>query len=451
MKQNKGTRRGHKTKILDRDLIADIVIGICRTAPTHLGSQALVAAKERIDFAEKQALIPAVFDKRILEKSILEKKCGLCEGDLDKESLETVKGFLEFTESQEVSARAVAARTEIELDLLSLENEMKEYRDSINDLASRLGTVQTDKLEIGYVIGAAVEARDVALENVRLAEMKLNEFLEQAAEIDHDRIETAAAQVEVAILNIVDLNNQINDLTHQIEVKTLKRNEEEANYRAMQGGNEQANLILSAREVIKTVADFFTDIKNGLIDHGRIDLERALNKNYSKVIQKDYYLAVDEAFRYQATEGDKDGAVAPLSQSENTLALTSFAGALAQVAPSLLGETDEQIWSLTGEIETVAAFPMVIDAPVGVLDDEYEKDFVTGLPELLPQVVVPLSYKNIDNWEIISNKIGKSYIVERRGPRINSESTVRWDDQDWPYRTPDPNLSRDEAVIHQTR
>ena len=69
---------------------------------------------------------------------------------------------------------------------------MKEYRDSINDLASRLGTVQTDKLEIGYVIGAAVEARDVALENVRLAEMKLNEFLEQAAEIDHDRIETAA-------------------------------------------------------------------------------------------------------------------------------------------------------------------------------------------------------------------------------------------------------------------
>ena len=46
--------------------------------------------------------------------------------------------------------------------------------------------------------------------------------------------------------------------------------------------------------------------------------------------------------------------MAPLSQSENTLALTSFAGALAQVAPSLLGETDEQIWSLTGEIETVA-------------------------------------------------------------------------------------------------
>ena len=166
------------------------------------------------------------------------------------------------------------------------------------------------------------------------------------------------------------------------------------------------------------------------------------------MIQKNFKLNVNEDFHISAVHAE-DNSPAVLSQSEKVLSLASYVGALAKIAPTYKQATAQELWGTVGNIDSTndSAFPMVIDAPLGVLGTEYEKSFIDALPNLLPQIIIPVTAKNTKNWLGIKESIGAVYVVPKRGSAIRENTFIEWDGGEYPYLIKDENVHKDQAKV----
>ena len=179
----------------------------------------------------------------------------------------------------------------------------------------------------------------------------------------------------------------------------------------------------------------------GLEEFGRADFEKAINETYSDLIAKPFKIKVDSDFSIRVLLTDT-GHTMPLSQSEKVLLLIAFLGAIARLAPHYeeIARQSQQL-TMTGSVETSkrTGFPVVLDAPTSPLDEEYEKDVVDALPNLLPQIIVPVSAKSVAVWERIAAKVGKVYVMELTS-NTTSDRKVKWNGKDHIYSVNDKDV-----------
>ena len=118
-------------------------------------------------------------------------------------------------------------------------------------------------------------------------------------------------------------------------------------------------------------------------------------------------------------------------------------GAIARLAPHYehIARLSQQ-FQLTGGVSTSrkSGFPVVLDAPTSPFDGEYEDEVVAALPNLLPQVIVPVSAKSVEVWERIEPRIGRAYVMELTSSKTTNR-TVRWKGKDHTYSVEDANVS----------
>ena len=67
----------------------------------------------------------------------------------------------------------------------------------------------------------------------------------------------------------------------------------------------------------------------------------------------------------------------------------------------------------------------MIDAPTSALDDEYESELIENIHELGHQVIIPVSGKNVEKWESVIEKVGKTYIMHLEGQET-TDRKIRW-------------------------
>ena len=73
------------------------------------------------------------------------------------------------------------------------------------------------------------------------------------------------------------------------------------------------------------------------------------------------------------------------------------------------------------------------------MDEEYEIDVVDALPNLLPQIIVPVSAKSVAVWERIAAKVGKTYVMELTS-NTTSDRKVSWNGKDHIYSVCDEQI-----------
>jgi hypothetical protein len=166
------------------------------------------------------------------------------------------------------------------------------------------------------------------------------------------------------------------------------------------------------------------------------------------LVRKSYELRVDKNFCISVLDEGTDQGTAP-SQSEYVLLLIAFLGAIARLAPQYQKIASEKAQlKKVGEVTTSAeeGFPVVIDAPTSALDEEYEKEVIKALPQLLPQIVVTVSAKSVERWEAINAKVGRVYIMELTS-KGQSDRTVRWGGKDRAYSRSDDTMTARTKIV----
>ena len=212
-------------------------------------------------------------------------------------------------------------------------------------------------------------------------------------------------------------------------------------YKEKSGKSDDHKQKSTAIEILQQAQSYFEAASQGLEEFGRADFEKAINETYADLIAKPFTIRVETDFSIRVLLSGT-GETMPLSQSEKVLLLIAFLGAIARLAPHYeeIAKQREQ-FTATGSVETSkrTGFPVVLDAPTSPLDEQYEIDVVDALPNLLPQIIVPVSAKSVTVWERISDKIGKAYVMELTSS-TTSDRKVTWNGKDHIYSICDEQI-----------
>jgi DNA sulfur modification protein DndD len=427
-----------------------LYVDLSRSSHLHLAQFAIEAAIRRLDLAEAAGLMPPRIHESVLEKTLELNHCTLCRTPLSPEMRERVEMLRSRVGDARIAVRGLEARTMLKQFLEKKDAESDRLREEIEKLA-RLLEIEPPPTGAAVKILAAVvrSCIEVSESLFRKAKMDVENFEKS---ID-DRPADGKSPVEIAInaQNRVDLISQEFD---EIDGRVLeaKRNRDAAfnDYKQKSGKSDDHKQKTMAIEILQHAKAYFDAARQGLEDFGREDFEKAINETYTDLIAKPYVIKVDTDFSIRVQLAN-NGETVPLSQSEKVLLLIAFLGAIARLAPHYeeIAKHSQQL-AMTGNVETSkrTGFPVVLDAPTSPLDEEYEKDVVDALPNLLPQIIVPVSAKSVEVWERIAAKIGKAYVMELTS-NTTSNRNVKWGGKDHVYSVNDPDVSPARTRITQ--
>ena len=231
----------------------------------------------------------------------------------------------------------------------------------------------------------------------------------------------------------------------KIEQELVELHDEESvalqELKAKSSASQKHRVLTEAISLLNSAREFFDTARAGLLTFGRQDFEKAINQTFGDLVRKPFEIRVREDFRITVVQRETGDEIS-VSQSESVLVLIAFLGAIARLAPHY--ETiamQKKQFSDVGSVQTsrTVGYPVVLDAPTSPFDGEYEGDVVRALPELLPQVIVPVSAKSISVWEEVSNKIGAAYVLEVTSSS-SSDRPVQWNGKDFRYSIHDPAM-----------
>ena len=419
-------------KVVER--VRDLYVDAARNSHYHFAKNAIYAAVSRLDLAEKAGLMPPRIHESVIKKTLEAKTCALCHEKLSDDGIKRVKLLKERVSDAKVAVRGLEARTKLRHFVSRYDNELSRIREDVLELSKDLDTSPpNENANLRGICAVLKTCIDIAAKKNIKAYNELKEFNSS----DSDDTPTGPNPIDVVKTNqarVFHLDFELKEISRKIEILENKKSEAFKDYSLKSSKLDDHKQKLNAIEILQEAKRYFDEAKKGLEEFGREDFENAINKTYSDLVSKNYEIKVDPEFGIKVFQAGRD-TVIPLSQSEKTLLLIAFLGAIARLAPvyEKIAKNGEQLVK-TGNVETSSntGFPVVLDAPTSSLDEEYEKVVIEALTHLLPQVIVPISAKSVETLQNIDDKVGKAFVLELTSSEA-SNRVVNWSGKDFDY------------------
>jgi DNA sulfur modification protein DndD len=430
------------------DKANDLYVLLARHAHAHFTSKAVAAAIRRLDIAEACGLIPPRIDGQVFQRSLDDGKCLLCGEELSEHGVSRVRELQTRVADSTTALRGLEARGDLKNYVEKSKETMLQLRAAVTELASRFEKVASPAADADLVHLRATVQECISLGDrlYKRAQTSLEEFKSKDGP---EEPTTNVVQIAVAKqLKVKALEERLDALPGKIKNFQAVRDAALNDLTAKSKGSKEAVDKTKAIRLLDEAKGFFEAAKDGLTEYGRRDFERAINQAYQDLVRKSYELRVDKNFCISVLDEGTDQGTAP-SQSEYVLLLIAFLGAIARLAPQYQKIASEKAQlKKVGEVTTSAeeGFPVVIDAPTSALDEEYEKEVIKALPQLLPQIVVTVSAKSVERWEAINAKVGRVYIMELTS-KGQSDRTVRWGGKDRAYSRSDDTMTARTKIV----
>jgi DNA sulfur modification protein DndD len=420
-----------------------LYVDLARSSHLYFAKHGVELAIRRLNQAEDAGLMPPRVHESVLDKTLESGQCSLCHSQLNDTSRERITKLRGRVGDAQVAILGLEARSMLKQFLKRHETESDRLREEIDDLATSLLTGPPPK-NASFKILAAVVRTCISVAHSMLGQAK-SELEQFKNENTIDLPADGQSPVDILMLaqkRFDTINEELLLMQEKIEGLRNARDTALKDYREKSGKSVDHLQKSTAIEILHQAQSYFDAASQGLEEFGRADFEKAINETYLDLIAKPFTIRVEADFSIQVLLSGTN-ATMPLSQSEKVLLLIAFLGAIARLAPHYeeIAKQGAQFVA-TGSVETSkrTGFPVVLDAPTSPLDEQYETDVVDALPNLLPQVIVPVSAKSVKVWERIADKIGKAYVMELTS-NTTSDRKVTWGGKDHTYSI------RDEQIV----
>lgn len=419
-----------------------LFVDLARSSHLYFAGYGIELAVRRLNQAEDAGLMPPRVHESVLDKTLESGQCSLCHSYLNDTSRDRVTMLRDKVGDAKVAVRGLEARTILKQFLRRHDTESDRLREEIAELATSLQTDPPPKDASFKILAAVVRTCiSVAEALLRQARTEQSQFTKEST---IDRPADGRSPVDIAILaqqRFDAVNEELSAIPEKIDGLRKTRDAAFKNYKEKSGKSDDHQQKSTALEILQQAQAYFEAASQGLEEFGRADFEKAINETYADLIAKPFTIRVETDFSIRVLLSGTSETM-PLSQSEKVLLLIAFLGAIARLAPHYeeIAKQREQ-FTATGSVETSkrTGFPVVLDAPTSPLDEEYETDVVDALPNLLPQIIVPVSAKSVTVWERISDKIGKAYVMELTSSTA-SDRKVNWNGKDHVYSICDEQI-----------
>jgi len=304
---------------------------------------------------EKGELPPRI--KETFIKELLEKGHCICGNELKGEARKTLEEYSKKVSLSELSEISIVGKTTIE-DIFSSINEFPEKIDALNEeIEDFKGQLETKERRIEHI---SDEIKEYNIAEIRRYEERRDELSRLIAQNE-----------QILLLQNSDLN------TFATTLKELKE-EEERELSKDKKNNALKEKLTLVQTALKVLANTEKIIKTKI----RIQVEKSLNDNFKTLIRKKTAfssISIDENYDVKVHHVDGYNVINDLSAGEYLILGLSFMSALM----------------------TISGFqaPVIIDTPLGKIDDEHREYITTELPKFLTGtqlilLVTPTEYDN---------------------------------------------------------
>lgn len=348
-------------------------------------------AQKTLNFVNDASLrgkIPSPYNEKFV-KSLLEDELCICKRPLPplSEFYASVADLLRNASNAETHNKIVRAQARVNM----LQKEAIDAPEQLRTIQTRISTAATKRTKVEQEIGELGKK----IENLPFSEGPERERARISLEREVRKFTEEAGGIRVLIGQI------------ELEISDLQKEQERATRH-----NKRAQKVLRRRQMVDECR---TQLENTLATYetdARTAIRRQVNSILAEVAHRDYEcdLGDDFSLRLQLRSGHG----VPKSGGENQLLSLVFMGALMQFAASRI--SDKSVILRPG---TVA--PLVLDAPLGQLDVDYQEATSRHVPNLGEQVILLLSSSQCGPrvLEALEPRIGAEYVLisENPGPR----------------------------------
>lgn len=202
----------------------------------------------------------------------------------------------------------------------------------------------------------------------------------------------------------------------------------EGQYSKAEEKDKRAQLAQKRLEVTRETAEFFAALYELRSHQVREEIDERVRDVYTRIaytgnwpeLTSDYRLVVRKSIGEESEDRTVD---VQKGTGENQLLSLAFIGGIAAYARDRHEKPDEEeaSFGFAGGL-----FPLVIDSPFGVLDENYQAPLAEGLPKLANQVVILVSGKQGLGtvFKGLENRIDRSYVLSRSTPKMDAEESI---------------------------
>ncbi len=218
--------------------------------------------------------------------------------------------------------------------------------------------------------------------------------------------------------NIAECNQALGKIDTFIDSCIRRQQELEKNEEKLKRKDVKTQKLRGKRDFVRRAKDLLEFLLKQYEVEARNQIETEVNNILATATHKDYECRFNDDFSLELLLTERS---MPKSTGENQLLSLIFIASLVKFAESRT-EADE----LLLKPGTVA--PLVLDAPFGQLDESYQRETASSLPNLAEQVVVLLSSSQASNvvLDALKPKIGAEYVIisENKALKGNKEEVI---------------------------
>ncbi len=353
--------------------------------PTLFLKGAAEAATSFIDDAVTKKRIPSPFDKTFV-KDILESQSCVCGRPIHPGSSEyhAVASLINSATDETVLKRALAVRGVSEHLIRNGKDAQRHMRMTLSQYHAAGEVVENLEQELA-IIAEKIARQDQ--KNVRDAEAQ-------------------RARIEQTLLDFTaNRKKSEDDLSGaKVEVERLKQEQDRAQAASPQVAEARTKL-----ELLELLISCLESELKSAEEKGIQRIAEALNNVVGRATRQKYAAEVTTDYTLRLFKDEPDLGKVPvrvLSSGERRLLILCFMSALVSVCRERESENDSVL--LPG-----ATAPMMVDAPFGELDPEYQALAATTMMQLSDQLILMLSktHYTAEVHDAIGQSVGKEYMM----------------------------------------
>ncbi|MBH8564429.1 AAA family ATPase [Nostoc sp. CENA67] len=367
-------------------------------------SEATAEFRAILDGLRERGELPAGIKQQFVKDLLQQQRC-ICGTELKHatQPYSLVEAWMNRAGRGDVEETAIRMGAQVE----SIDKQITEFWKEIDDeqknqeeLIRKLSVIETQLDDIHD------ELRNSPLENIRDLETHRQNIKKRTRELTLEEGEN---------------NKNIADLQVKIKHKENLYIQQKANQKKQKVALERINL---TNESISRL----TQVRELIDKHFRLELENSVQTIFQQIAFKPYVPKLNDKYELtlvENTSGKED--IVAASSGESIILSLSFIA-------SIINKVRE--WSKKQNLIDLGSsiFPVVMDSPFAVLDNEYKSQIAKRLPRLADQLVLLLNKSQWMNVEQeISNYVGKHYILTYHSPKANcQEEYIHINGQSYP-------------------